>query len=138
MLNAIPTDTEIEQLLSPKIYAAWESIVDFIKQNYSMDILWDIGRKAGKYECKFRKGGKTLCALYARENSFGVMVILGKNEREKFEEHKASFSAKMQQLYDNTHQYHDGKWLMVDVTDATNLTEIQQLIVIKKKPRSKP
>ena len=45
-----------------------------------MDCLWDKGGKAWKYEYKYRRGGKTLCVLYARENCVGFMIILGKTE----------------------------------------------------------
>ena len=31
------------------------------------NILWNKGGKAWAYEYKYRQGGKTLCALYARE-----------------------------------------------------------------------
>lgn len=53
-----------------------------------MDVLWDTGRKAGVCECKFRRRGKTLCALYVKDDSFGVVVIFGASEQEKFEEHR--------------------------------------------------
>ena len=135
MLNAIPTEIELKSLLSPEVFSAWESLTKFIQQNYTMDVLWDIGRKAGVYECKVRKSGKTLCAFYAREHSFGVMIIFGAAERKKFEEGRENFSNEVQKIYDDTHQYHDGKWMMIDVTDETYFPEIKQLIMIKKKPR---
>lgn len=55
-----------------------------------MECLWNKGGKAWKYEYKYRRVGKTLCALYAKENCVGFMVVLGKNERLKFEADKAS------------------------------------------------
>ena len=48
------------------------------------------GKKC-KYEYKYRMGGKTLCALYAKENSFGFMIILGEGERNKFEMQRELF-----------------------------------------------
>ena len=81
MLTAIPTESELKQLLSPEVFSVWERICDFVRRNYAMEALWDSGRKAGVYEYKFHKSGKTLCALYARQNSFGFMVILGAAER---------------------------------------------------------
>jgi len=44
------------------------------------------------------------------------------------------FSEAIRKIYDNTHQYHDGKWIMIDVVNETYLPEIQKLIMIKKKP----
>ena len=41
------------------------------------------GGKNWTYEYKYRRGGKTLCALYAREGCMGFMVIFGKEEKGK-------------------------------------------------------
>lgn len=135
MLEKIPTSSELENLLGAEIYTVWRSIADFIAQNYNMEILWDIGRKAGIYECKFRKSNKTLCCLYTREKSFGFMIIFGKAEREKFESNRLLFSKAIQDVYDDTHQYHDGKWIMIDMTDGQHLDDIKMLITTKKKPK---
>ena len=51
-----------------------------------MDSSWNKGGKAWKYEYKYRRGGKTLCALYAREHCVGFMIILGKAKRLKFDD----------------------------------------------------
>lgn len=135
MLPKIPSPEELADLMSPGVFNVWREIESFILTNYNMETEWDIGRKAGVYEYKFRKSGKTLCALYAREKSFGFMVIFGKAEREKFEASREQYSAYIQSIYDNTHQYHDGKWLMIDVSDKSHLQEIKSLIMIKKKPK---
>ncbi|WP_251213043.1 DUF3788 family protein [Adlercreutzia murintestinalis] len=52
-----------------------------IDDQYEMDRTWGSGGKAWDLEYKYRRGGKTLCALYAKEGRFGFMVILGKDER---------------------------------------------------------
>ena len=137
MLKGNPSEEELRSLLGGEAFAAWNKISALLRQNYAMEIFWDTGRKAGKHECKFRRGVKTLCALYSQENCFGVMVIFGKNEREQFEQQRASFSETVRRIYDETHEYHDGKWIMIEVRDEKNLPEIEQLIRIKKKPPRK-
>lgn len=134
MLSSIPEAHQLADMMGIGVFAAWQEIQAYIMANYQMETSWDVGRKAGIYEYKFRHGRKTLCALYARENSFGFMIIFGKAEREKFEVVREQFSAYIQSVYDNTHQYHDGKWLMFDVADDSHLSEIKDLINIKKKP----
>lgn len=134
MLPTIPTSQELADLMSASVFKVWQAIESFIMANYKMETLWDTGRKAGIYEYKFRRSGKTLCALYAREKGFGFMVIFGKAEREMFEASRNEFSTGILSVYDDTHQYHDGKWLMIDVVDDLHLAEIKKLIVIKKKP----
>lgn len=75
--------------------------------------VWNHGGKAWKYEYKYRKGGKTLCALYAKENNLGFMIILGKEERTKFEFDKESYSTEVQKVYEETKTYHDRKMVNV-------------------------
>jgi hypothetical protein len=57
-----------------------------------MEQMWNHGGKKWTYEYKYRRGGKTLCALYAKEQTIGFMVILGKDERTKFESMREMFS----------------------------------------------
>ncbi|MGE5390821.1 MAG: DUF3788 domain-containing protein [Deltaproteobacteria bacterium] len=133
-MMSVPETRDLTELMGLDAFKVWCEIEGFIKANYRAETFWDVGRKAGVYEYKFRQGSKTLCAFYAREHSFGFMVIFGKAEREKFEKARGQFSAYIQDVYDNTHQYHDGKWLMVDVVDDVHLEELKDLIVIKKTP----
>ena len=81
---------------------------------------------------------KTLCGLYARENCIGFLVILGKDERLKFEQERETFSAEVQRIYDETRTYHDGKWLMFEPTDISLFDDFIRLLRIKRKPNKKP
>ena len=137
MLENIPTQEELNELLGAKVFEVWECIVNYINETYVMETLWDIGRKAGKYEMKFRKGGKTLCTLYAREGNFGFMIIYGKSEREKFENKRSLFSEKIQAYYEDAKTYHDGKWIMIDIFDFAHVEDIKNMLEIKRKPNRK-
>ncbi len=137
MLEKVPTAEELNQLIGEDIFKIWSAINNFIKDNYDMEMIWDNGGKAGVFELKYRKGGRTFCALYPREKGICVLIILGKNEREKFEASRENFSAYINNLYDNTHQYHDGKWLCLDITNSSLIEDIERLLLIKKKPNKK-
>lgn len=41
------------------------------------------------------------------------MVILGKDERIKFENNRGDYSNEVQKRYDAAKTYHDGKWIAV-------------------------
>lgn len=88
MLDRIPDREEMVALVGESLYNVWDKLCASIDEKYDMDRLWDKGGKAWKYEYKYRRGGKTLCALYAKENCVGFMVVLGKDERLKFEADK--------------------------------------------------
>ena len=112
MADMIPGEEEMAALVGPSLYAVWNRLCTRIDEIYDMDHLWNKGGKAWKYEYKYRRGGKTLCALYARENCIGFMVILGKEERLKFEADQDSYAKEVQETYREAQTYHDGKWIM--------------------------
>jgi len=137
MLEKVPTEEELDQIMGEDVFKTWCAINNFIKNNYDMDILWDNGGKTGVFELKYRKGGKTFCALYPREKGMRVLIIFGKSEREKFESSRRAFPEHINNFYDNTHQYHDGKWLYLDIINDATTEDIERLLLIKKKPNRK-
>lgn len=136
MLEMIPKAEEMMALVGDNLYKVWNKLRTLIEDKYDMDCLWNRGGKAWICECKYRKGGKTLCALYARENCIGFMIVLGKEERQKFETNKETYSKEVQEIYDNTHTYHDGKWIMFEPTDTSLFNDFVGLLSIKRKPNS--
>lgn len=137
MLDTIPNNEEMTALVGQSLYDVWNRLCALIDENYDMERLWGKGGKEWKYEYKYRRGGKTLCALYARENCVGFMVVLGKDERLKFETDKERYSKEVQKIYDNTQTYHDGKWIMFEPTDTTLFNDFIRLLSIKRKPNKK-
>lgn len=137
MLDTTPSREEMTALVGESLYGVWNQLCALIDEEYDMDRLWGKGGKAWKYEYKYRRGGKTLCAFYARENCVGFMIILGKDERAKFEAEKETYSKEIQNLYDETKTYHDGKWFMFQPTDTTQFDDYIRLLKIKRKPNKK-
>ena len=133
----IPASEDIENLIGTDLYDVWNSLCQLIEKSYEMEQLWNRGGKAWTYEYKYRRGGKTLCALYARENCVGFMVILGKDERTKFEAGRNNYSELVQKIYDETKTYHDGKWLMFEPVDTSLFGDFMQILAIKRKPNRK-
>lgn len=137
MLDIIPSAKEMTILVGESLYDIWNQLNALIEEKYDMDCSWNTGGKNWTYEYKYRRGGKTLCALYARENCVGFMIILGKDERLKFEKDKESYSREVQRIYDETKTYHDGKWLMFEPVDITLFDDFIRLLRIKRKPNRK-
>lgn len=137
MLEKIPDADEMLSLAGPSLFEVWEKLCALIEEKYDMDRIWNHGGKAWTYEYKYRRGGKTLCALYARENHIGFMVILGKEERNKFDRDRNSYSEEVRRIYDETKTYHDGKWLLFEPTDTTLFDDFSRLLQIKRKPNRK-
>ena len=137
MLDMIPDAEQITTLVGQPLYEIWDNLCSLIDEKYDMDHLWDKGGKAWTYEYKYRRGGKTLCALYARENCVGFMVILGKDERLKFEQDRKNYAKEVQRIYDETRSYHDGKGMMFEPVDTSLFDDFMRLLSLKKKPNRK-
>ena len=120
MLDIIPNEAELTALVGKELYDVWNK-----------------GGKAWRYEYKYRRGGKTLCALYARENCIGFMVILGKDERLKFEADRENYPEEIREKYDEAQTYHDGKWILFEPVDTTLFPGFMRLLEIKRKPNRK-
>ncbi|WP_394265984.1 DUF3788 domain-containing protein [Anaerotignum sp.] len=137
MLDVIPSREEMKALVGESLYDVWSQLTACIDAKYDMERIWNKGGKAWKYEYKYRRGGKTLCALYARENCVGFMVILGKEERLKFEADREAYADEIQRIYDKSQTYHDGKWMMFEPKDTLLFDDFIKLLFMKRKPNRK-
>ena len=137
MLDIIPNTEQMTDLVGKSLWEIWEKLCALIEEKYDMDCLWNNGGKAWTYEYKYRRGGKTLSALYARENCVGFMVILGKDERLNFEKDRENYSKEVQRIYDEAKTYHDGKWIMFEPIDTSLFDDFIRLLGIKRKPNRK-
>ena len=57
------------------------------------------------------------------------MVILGKDERAEFEADRSEYSVSVQNVYDDSKTYHDGKWLMFEPVDTSLFGDFMELLV---------
>ncbi len=113
-----------------------EEIMRFMRGKYALD---EVPGKYYEIDClKFRQGKKTILSINIHEDRYDFQVIFGKAEREKFEARRGEFPQKIQDIYDNSKTYHDGKWMLIPVADLETLEAVKRLILIKKKPNRKP
>ena len=128
---------ELEKLVGIDKVNIFYDIVDEITKLYDMEQIWNNGGKKWTYEYKFRKGGKTLCAFYFNDNTLGFMIIFGKDERIRFEEIRSELSSEVLETYYNAETFHDGKWVMFDITNNSIIEDLKKLLFIKRKPNRK-
>ncbi|MDP4093975.1 MAG: DUF3788 domain-containing protein [Bacillota bacterium] len=115
--------------------SALDELIEYIDINYGFDSLWNYSEKHDKYEFKYRRGGKTLVTFYIEKGTLTILIVFGKAERANFEQLQNEFSSEIVQLYNNTPQYHDGKWLWISLSDKSIIEEVKKLILIKRKPK---
>lgn len=134
MACEIPGPEDLAALMGEPLYKVWQELCQLVDGIYDMERLWNSGGRAWVYEYKYRRGGKTLCALYAKENCIGFMIIFGKDERVKFEAEREHISDRVQKIYDEAQTYHDGKWVMFEPVDTSMFDDFVKLLRIKRKP----
>ena len=137
MLENIPSQSIMTELLGQSLYEVWQALCSAIDEKYDMERLWNTGGKNWTYEYKYRRGGKTLCSLYARNNCVGLMIIFGKDERAKFEDIRDTLPDAVCRQYDAAHTYHDGKWVMFEPANTAELDDYMKLLAIKRRPNRK-
>lgn len=125
---------ELERLVGINKVNIFYHIIDVITSLYETEQIWNNGGKKWTYEYKFRKSGKTLCAFYFKENTLGFMIIFGKDERIIVEEIRNELSSDVIKTYDDAQTFHDGKWVMLNITDYSISEDIKKLLFIKRKP----
>ncbi len=135
MLTRIPDAAELQTMIGQARYAAWQKICETIDASYEMECLWSDGGRRWTYEYKYRRGGKTLCALYAKPDCFGLMVIFGRAERDRVEAIRATLAPETMRVYDEATTYHDGKWVMFD--ENLPMPDLLALLRIKRRPNRK-
>ena len=128
---------ELERLVGIDKVNIFYDFVDAITLLYDMEQTWNNGGKKCTYEYKFKKSGKTLCAFYFKENTLGLLIVFGKEERAKFDVLRKEFSAAVLDTYDNAQTFHDGKWCMFNIAEYTIIEDIKKMLFIKRKPNRK-
>lgn len=130
-------EEKLKELLPEDTLKMWYALTAETYKLYDVDRTWNKGFGCWDIEYKYRRGGKTLCTLYAKKDAAILLITYGKAEREKFESIRSSFSEDIQAIYDKTTTYHDGKWLWIPIDNQLNISDIMIMLKIKRKPNRK-
>lgn len=131
-----PSASEIGSVLGTAS-PLWARLVDFIAENYQMAGDLSYGGKNYGWNLWYRKSGKALVSLYPQTGSFVAQVVLGKEQVEKAL--ALELGAKVGGMLRDTPQLHDGKWLFIPMTTEEDVRDVEQLLLLKKRPlKTKP
>jgi hypothetical protein len=130
-----PTEKAIEAALGAKALKAWRAVVGYLDEAYGVEP--DLGFTGGTYGWRFRyrKGGRTIGALYPGKGSFTVLVVLNSKELGELEPHMGGLSEPLQTVIENATQYNEGKWCWMRMPGAATLDELKRLFALKRKPK---
>ncbi len=112
----IPSEYEMSNFINNEL---WDKFCEFMKSNYNVNPIFEFSKCSLEFgwNIKFKKGSRTLCTVYPRENYFCVMIVIGKKEKEQFENMFHSFCIEIQEIYGDTREFNNQKWLMIDLED---------------------
>lgn len=131
-----PSPEDVEMALGPA-FGLWQRLVRFIDEQYQMTGELSYGGKNYGWNLWYRKSGKSLVSLFPQDGSFVAQVVLGREQVEKAM--ALSLSPNVGTLLRETPQLHDGKWLFIPVTTEADVDDVEQLLLLKKRPvRRKP
>ncbi len=131
--NDAPSNNEMMNFLGNRGGKMWKAITKYLSENYEFEPV----REKDELDStiRYRRSGKTLITFYPKKDELTVLIIFGKKEVEKFENSKDEFSPEIVELFENTNQYHDGRWLHIKVPPFEGFEDIRKLLRIKRKPK---
>ena len=130
-----PTERQMLRLLGKKA-TLWSGLREYLANHYPECIpVFTLEGKNKEYTIRYRKSGKTLVTLYPASKSLTVLVVLGKKEVAKVEACESKLSKKIRDLFRNTNQLHDGRWLWIRPSSKADLESIKILLNAKRRAK---
>lgn len=137
-----PTDESMLAAIGQPLWPAWTALRRFLVETYQIEPLWNYGGPRYGWNIQHRKGGRPIAEIYPEHESFTALVILGKAELEQALARLDTFGPAVHQALTGSPRHPDGCWLYIRVSDpatcAQDVADIQQLVLIKRKPPRKP
>lgn len=133
--SAPPDDRAVRQWIGPGAFFHWTALRHWIDASYPgvFEPDWLYGGKNRGWSLRYKKT-KAFCTLVPEYGRFSAVVVLGRAEREKFEERRYAWRPPLVKLYDEAKAYTDGKWLAVAIASTDDLHEVMELLAMKRPP----
>jgi len=74
--------------------------------------------------------------MYPGEDSFTVQIVLGQTPAEKASSLK--LGRNVRNVLENAHQFPEGCWLFIKVNSKQDISDVQQLLLLKERPKTSP
>lgn len=126
-----PSEEELRAALGQQ-YPLWEQLQQFILDTYHMPGEMSFGGKKYGWNLWYRKSGKSLVSLYPQQEHLVAQVVLGKVQVEQALQ--LELGEHVGRILRETPQLHDGRWLFIPVRSTQDAVDVQQLLLVKKRP----
>lgn len=131
-----PNDSEVEGWIGKHAFEYWKRITIFINRKYPGVFVpeWLFGGKKHGWSLRYKKN-KSFCTLIPEKDRLAVLIVFGREERQKVEAVKDQLSMETQEAYEKATTYHDGKWVRFTVDSDTVAEDLQLLFAVKRRPK---
>lgn len=139
--TAQPSEGDMFNTIGQPVAEAWAALRCFLVETYNIAPIFNSGGKKYGWNLQHRIGGRPLCEMYPERGSFTALVILGKAELDQALERIETFGPTVRQALTESPRLHDGCWMYIRVSNPLtcqqDIQDIEQLILIKRKPPKK-
>ena len=126
-----PSEEEVRSAIGAQ-YPLWEELRQFMLDTYQMTVELSFGGKKYGWNLWYRKSGKSLVSLYPQQGYLVAQVVLGNEQAEQALQLELGESVR--NILETTPQLHDGRWLFIPVHTSQDAADVQQLLLVKKRP----
>jgi len=133
--SASPDDAAIREWVGAEAFGHWTELRSWIDEFYPGVFApdWLYGGKNRGWSLRYKKT-KAFTTLVPEYRGLSAIVVMGRAEREKFEERRYFWRPQLLKLYDEARTYIDGKWLAVAIASADDLQDVRELLTMKRPP----
>lgn len=130
-----PSESHIASYLGSSV-DLWNDIHKYVNDNY--DFIPELAFFTKKYgwTIRYRRSGKTLCYFFPEADAFSILIVLGSKEAAKVALQKNKLSKKAIDVFENTEQLRDGRWMWMRILEKSDLDSLIVFINAKKKPKN--
>ena len=136
--SASPDEATVRDWIGSEAFEHWAQLRSWIDLSYPgvFEPEWRYGGKTRGWVLRYKKT-KAFCTMIPGYKLLSIQVVLGRAEREKFEERRYFWRPQLVKLYDDAHTYTDGKWLTIGVLSTDDRQEVMELVSMKRPPLSR-
>jgi len=132
-----PDPAEVTEWIGARSSKRWADLTEFIRTQYPdvFETDWWFGGKKFGWSLRYKKS-KSFCNLIPERGRFMVLLVFGAEERVKVEEVLPALRSHVRDDYEAATTYHDGKWVATVVDSRQVLADVQQLLMLKRRPKA--
>lgn len=131
-----PNVEQVKEYIGKPSYDLLIKLENYLKDHYvlSKEMKFPFGKGYG-WGFKYSHKSKHLCYLFFEKDAITVTIQIGDNEAPKLEEELKTCLPKTQEQWKNRYPCGEfGGWIHYRIFSEQELSDIQKLIAIKKKP----